>query len=192
MSIAEDKAALRQRIRALRRALTDKTALDAALYANVQAHAWVQEADLVLAYVSGQYEPDTRKLIDWLLSEGRPLALPVCEGAGEMRFYMLHSREELHPGAYGIPEPTGREPVILTERTLCIVPGLAFTEQGERLGQGGGYYDRFLQAHPGLRTMGLTYQCLMQTALPCEVHDCRVDVVITDGEQGFPNMSGGN
>ena len=66
--------------------------------------------------------------------------------------------------------PAGKS-LCITERTLCIVPGLAFTRDGKRLGKGGGYYDRYLAAHPGLRTMGLTYRCLLQERIPCEAHD---------------------
>ena len=97
-----------------------------------------------------------------------------------MEFYAIRSMEELRPGAYGILEPGIRRKIKITKKTLCIVPGLAFTRDGKRLGKGGGYYDRYLAAHPGLRTMGLTYRCLLQERIPCEAHDRPVDVVITE------------
>lgn len=182
MTSAEAKQALRREIRAKVRALSEseKRTLDAGLLRALQAHPWLREADTVLLYCSMPEEPDTRGLLDWLLAAGRTAALPVCGENGEMQFCCLRSTEELAAGAYGIPEPTGREVPVLTPKSLCIVPGLAFTADGKRMGKGGGYYDRYLAAHPGLRTIGLTYRCLLQETLPCEAHDRCVDAIITD------------
>lgn len=177
MTIAEEKKALRTVLRARN---TRMPALDSRLLCQVQAHPWMQEADVILAYCSCGAEPDTRALLQWLLETGRQTALPVCESKGMMQFYLLQDLADLQTGAYGIPEPTGRVCPVLTDKTLCIVPGLAFTADGKRLGQGGGYYDRFLAAHPGLRTMGITYWCRLRETVPCEVHDSKVDVVVTE------------
>ena len=186
MTTAEEKKALRRSVRAQMHEIPElnnqeeKFILDVRMHRAAQEHPWLQEADLVLIYCSQRDEPDTRGLIGWLLYTGRRVALPVCTGDGVMEFYCIRSMEELRPGAYGILEPTIRRKAKLTEKTLCIVPGLAFTKDGARLGKGGGYYDRYLAAHPGLRTMGLTYRCLLQEQIPCEVHDHPVDVVITE------------
>lgn len=184
MSTNTEKVALRQKLREKRKNISGREVFDRLLLQHVLVHPWMQEADTVLLYYSGRYEADTHALLDRVLAAGKNAALPVCGADGAMQFYLLHHTEELQPGAYGIPEPSGREVPVLTEKTLCIVPGVAFSKHGERLGQGGGFYDRFLQLHPALRTMGLTYQCLLQDTLPCEAHDCRVDVVMTDGGQG--------
>ncbi len=186
MIAAEEKKALRRTVRALMRKTPELTnqeekfILDVQMHRCAQAHPWFIEADTVLIYCSTKDEPDTRGLIGWLLYTGRNVALPVCESEGVMVFYVIRSMEELKPGAYGILEPVGRTMPVITDKTLCIVPGLAFTKNGARLGKGGGYYDRFLEAHPGMRTMGLTYRCLLQDTIPCEAHDCPVDVVITE------------
>ena len=186
MTAAEEKKALRQAVRSLMRQLPELTnqeekfILDVQMHRVAQEHPWLQEADLVLIYCSQRDEPDTRGIIGWLLYTGRRVALPVCEKDGIMEFYAIRSMEELRPGAYGILEPGIRRKIKITQKTLCIVPGLAFTRDGKRLGKGGGYYDRYLAAHPGLRTMGLTYRCLLQERIPCEAHDRPVDVVITE------------
>ena len=91
-------------------------------------------------------------------------------------------------GAYGIPEPCGREVPDITAQTICIVPGYAFAADGMRLGKGGGYYDRFLAEHPALFTLGLTYAFLLQEEIPCQEHDIGVNAVITDRKSSF----GGN
>ncbi len=177
MTLAEEKKTLRT---ALRAQYTRMPELDSRLLCQVKAHPWVQEADVILLYVSFGTEPDTRALLQWLHETGRQIALPVCEMEGMMQFYLLHDFDELWVGAFGIPEPAGRVSPVVTDRSLCIVPGLAFTADGKRLGQGGGYYDRFLAAHPKLRTMGITYQCRLRETVPCEVHDCKVDIVMTE------------
>lgn len=180
MTELDAKKALRREIRTQLRALTDRSALDVRLLEAVLAHPWMAEADTVLLYCSMPEEPDTRALLARLLQDGRCAALPVCDTAGQMAFYRIRSLDELQPGAYHIPEPVGREEPLLTRDSLCIVPGLAFAKDGSRLGKGGGYYDRYLAAHPDLRTIGLTYRCLLQEEIPCEAHDRRVDAVITD------------
>jgi 5-formyltetrahydrofolate cyclo-ligase len=64
---------------------------------------------------------------------------------------------------------------------LVVVPGLAFTRRGERLGQGGGWYDRFLpRLHPGCATVGVAFVEQIVDELPLSAHDVRVDLVITD------------
>lgn len=177
MTITEEKKALRTMLRARNVRMPE---LDSRLLRQIQVHPWVQEADVILAYCSCGAEPDTRALLQWLLKTGKQTALPVCERTGVMQFYLVHDGTDLQPGAYGIPEPKGRVSPVLTDRTLCIVPGLAFTADGNRLGQGGGYYDRFLAAHPELRTMGITYRCRLRETVPCEVHDSSVDIVVTE------------
>ncbi|MEE5992504.1 MAG: 5-formyltetrahydrofolate cyclo-ligase [Oscillospiraceae bacterium] len=178
-----EKTELRRKIRAWRRSLSkdEKQKLDKALLQNVFAHPWIKEADTVLLYCSLPEEPDTQGILERLLLEGIPVALPVCLESGIMQFYLLHCKDELQIGNYyNIPEPIGRDEPILTEKTVCIVPALAFTPNGERLGQGGGYYDRFLGQYPELRTIGITYHAILQENLPCENHDIPVKVVITD------------
>ncbi|MCR5718492.1 MAG: 5-formyltetrahydrofolate cyclo-ligase [Oscillospiraceae bacterium] len=186
--IPAEKQKLRQEIRSRLRDLspTEKARLDAALLASVTAHPWYREADTLLCYCSLPSEPDTRRLIGEAWKCGKSVALPVCGKPGEMRFYLVSSWEETAAGAFGITEPSGREVPVLSGRTLCLVPALAFTRDGRRLGKGGGYYDRFLAAHPELRTIGLTYAFLLQEDIPCEAHDIGVMEVIdnTGGNHG--------
>ena len=182
MDTKEKKQALR---RTMRDAVRDipkeqRFRMDMALHRNLLEHPWLHEADTILSYCSTREEPDTHWIIGWGLGNGKTVALPVCLEDGVMEFCRLCDTSELRAGKYGILEPVGRDPVTITEKTLCIVPGFAFTPDGKRLGKGGGYYDRFLAAHPGLRTIGLSYAQLLQAELPCEIHDIGVDAVITD------------
>lgn len=180
--MTDEKHTLRRTLRTQAAAMdsAEKAAADARLLTRLTAHPWIRQADTVLLYCSVGAEPDTRQLLAWLLSQGVPAALPVCGQGGSMTFYLLHDIAELTQGAYGIPVPSGRECPVLTAHTVCIVPGLAFTADGHRLGQGGGYYDRFLERHPALRTIGLAYGQFLLGSLPSQPHDRCVDTVITD------------
>ena len=84
---------------------------------------------------------------------------------------------------FGIPEPGG-EAIDPQSIDAVIVPGLAFTPDGQRLGQGGGYYDQFM---PLLRkdcsTIGVCFQEQLVAEVPAEAHDRRVQVVVTDRGQ---------
>ena len=90
------------------------------------------------------------------------------------------SLNDLREGMYGIREPDEALPCSeITENTVCIVPGLAFTPDGGRLGYGGGYYDRFLSDYSGT-SIGLCYSELLFDSLPSEEYDIAVDIIITD------------
>lgn len=86
---------------------------------------------------------------------------------------------EMVPNAWGIPEPPAGNPRAYPEdflNPLMIVPGLAFTPDGSRLGRGGGYYDRFLSRWT-MTTIGVAYPCQIYRDLPREPHDLSVNLV---------------
>ncbi len=169
-------------LRQQRRAIPEemRKSLDEGIFNNTVASPLYRDADTLLLYVSGGGEPDTLQLIARALDDGKAVALPRCLAAGTMDFFLIESMEAMQPGAYGIPEPVGDRKPMLTERSVCFVPGVAFSPDGNRLGQGGGYYDRFLEANPRLRTAGLCYCQLLLEEIPCERHDRRVNAVITE------------
>lgn len=182
MDVFAAKRAMRFRLRDAMQAMPhdEKNAYDACLRESLLMHPWMHEADTILCYCSTALEPDMRWVIGWAIANGKTAALPVCTEPGEMIFCRMCSASDYRPGKYGILEPTSREEPEITDKTVCIVPGYAFTRNGRRLGKGGGYYDRFVSRHPGLRTIGVTYEMLLQEEIPCEAHDIVVDAVITD------------
>ena len=129
-------------------------------------------------------------LLDYLLSENKNVYAPKCSKNGQMNFFLIKSSDELQKGAYGIPEPTGEIEPVITERTVCIVPAVSFTEIGCRLGYGGGYYDRFLSKNPMLFTIGVCYEDLISETLPCTEHDVKVKAVITEERTVYPIAKG--
>ncbi len=78
----------------------------------------------------------------------------------------------------GIPEPVADEPVAEDSTALVLMPGVAFTKSGDRMGYGGGYYDRFLAAQPEHPTVALCYDFQILESLPTEEFDIPVDIVL--------------
>ncbi len=108
------------------------------------ASSMYAEARSIFVYVSVPGEPPTDRIIIRALSEGREVYVPKCSG-GDMFAVRIKSHGDLRPGNMGIPEPEDiSETKTADELGLIIVPCIAASEDGRRLGHGGGYYDRFL------------------------------------------------
>lgn len=172
---AEERVRARERRRAIpaeeRRAKSDRIR-EAALRV-------VAGARVVGAYVSVHSEVDTRGLLAALLARGQRVVVPVVTPPETMRYAELASLDALAPGAHGIPEP--REPrAFVDEVDAILVPGLLFTPDGHRLGNGGGYFDRLLRGMPRATRIGLAYEEQVVDALPLEAHDELMDHVVTD------------
>ncbi|HZZ26591.1 MAG TPA: 5-formyltetrahydrofolate cyclo-ligase, partial [Pirellulales bacterium] len=100
-------------------------------------------------------------------------------GLGEMVAQQIHSFDELQLDEFGILSPSPDE-AFVGSIDVCICPGVAFTEVGERLGAGGGFYDRYLATQPPRLVIGLAFECQLVPELPLELHDRRMDYIITE------------
>lgn len=148
----------------------------------------IKNADTVLLYSAVNSEMSTDFLTEQLIRLGKKVAFPRSLDNGIMIFHIIHSSEELVLGRYGIFEPPHDAPVYnFSENTVCVVPALAFTLSGERLGYGGGYYDRFLAAYPKIFTIGFTYDDMIFDSLPVLSHDLEVNAVVTEERMVFCN-----
>lgn len=101
--------------------------------------------------------------------------LPKVLAPGEMDFLAVESINSLQIGAFGIREPTSG--AIAQSLDYLVCPGLAFTLDGKRLGQGGGFYDRVLPRFPDAKVLGVAFPCQIFADLPTEQHDRRMDRV---------------
>lgn len=137
----------------------------------------------VLCYVSSYAaEISTIHVIQTLLAEGTEIAVPKCIGDGnDMKFYVIHSLDDLERCRFNILEPDTEKcsEVIVSENSVCIVPGLAFDKNRQRVGFGKGYYDKFLSGYSGI-TIGLCCDCCMYENVPAEQHDRPVDILVTE------------
>ena len=142
------------------------------------------QCDMILLYASVRAEISTGRLLELCLRMGKQVALPRCAQGRRMDYFTIRTPEELHPGAFGIPEPAAdpKNRVQCFDHALCVVPALSFDRYGYRLGYGGGYYDRFLARFSG-ETIGFCYQdCIHEEMLPHGKYDRRLPAFLT--EQG--------
>ena len=175
----ETKQQLRARMRRIRANVPDRAARAAPIARAVLAECTSIGASSVMAFVGVGNEADTGATIDSLTLAGFRVLLPRV--VGEEIVAVVHDPgRALVVGAFGIPEPTG-DPVDPQEIDVVLVPGLAFTRDGRRLGQGGGFYDRFLPlVREDCVTVGVCFAEQIVDDLITEPHDRIVDLVITD------------
>ncbi|SHF19728.1 5-formyltetrahydrofolate cyclo-ligase [Desulforamulus putei] len=154
-----------------------------------------KKAKTVMTYLDFRNEVATDLLIRHALQSGKRLTVPVVnQGDKSMLPSLLENfPDDLSAGSYGIREPgPGKiRPVPVQELDLVVVPGVAFDSRGNRLGYGGGYYDRFLpRLRPDAVTVALAYQFQLVADLSPYLgpHDQPVHIIIT--EKGLLNCRG--
>jgi 5-formyltetrahydrofolate cyclo-ligase len=139
-----------------------------------------KNARTVFCYYGIGTEPNTKRVIETALKDGKTVALPKIRGNGLMEARVIYGLDELEQGTFGIPEPSMYTEILPTEEIdLIIMPGLGFDLYGNRIGRGGGYYDRFLVNTKAVK-IGLTREKLVCTPIPVEEHDKKIDVLITE------------
>lgn len=137
-------------------------------------------AKTIFTYYSIGRESDTRKIIDYALSQQKVVTLPVCFKGGIMEARAISDPSELSQSSYGLYEPFASTRIIPPEQLdFVIVPALAYDREGFRLGYGGGYYDRFLKELSAF-TVGVGRERLFADVLPREKHDIPVKCIVTE------------
>lgn len=182
MELTEQKRKLRTEVRAAERALTQQERADSdqRITKNVLMIPAYREAGSIFCFVGSSREIDTTGILLDALRAGKRLCVPLCTGDGIMELREIHSLEELHKGAYGILEPDDSTPQVdFSEVSLSIIPCVSCSKAGYRLGQGGGYYDRFF-AKGTEKTVLLCREKLMRESVPREAHDVVFPVVLTE------------
>ena len=138
-----------------------------------------QKADIIGCYVSMPSEIDTLPVLDAILRAGKTLALPKTYDKGIMEFRRVLDPAFLHPGRWGILEPPPDAELIPPQAlSLLLIPALAVDKSGHRLGQGGGYYDRYL-SHTSCPLAALLLSGQVVPAIPCGERDYLVQWIIT-------------
>lgn len=138
---------------------------------------------VVTAYWSVANEFSTRGLLECFWSLGMPVGLPVIMGDDTMEFYRIDSVSALQDGKFGIPTPavTPGNRVDLKDISAMVVPGVAFDLQGNRLGMGKGYFDRYLaQLPPKVPTIGAAFEFQIVPVIPVGTTDSPVRLLWTE------------
>lgn len=143
--------------------------------------ARVPESGRVGLYHAIPPEAPTGGYARWFFENGRRIALPwFAERGAPMRFRAWndpYDDDGLEVGPYGALQPPAEAEEVTPD--TVFLPLLGFTAGGDRLGQGGGHYDRWLAAHPDILAFGLAWDCQLVDSLPIEAHDHPLDGVIT-------------
>lgn len=132
-------------------------------------------------YHAGRFEAPTLAYARFFHELGHPIALPrFAQRNTAMTFAEFtdpYDESDLEPGPFGILQPRAEAEAIVPQ--ALIVPLVGFSVQGDRLGQGGGHYDRWLEKHPQTTAIGLGWDCQEVASLPVEAHDRRLDMIVT-------------
>lgn len=174
-----DKSILRSTYKRLRKELdsSQKQGMDQAIVSNCLKY--LQSFYKIGIFNSFGDEIDTQSLIHELNKQSKLTFLPRVEG-NQIVMCSFKMGDTLKQSTYGILEPIN-EPTDLDQIDVMIVPMLAFSEQGYRLGYGGGYYDRLLKNYNGL-ILGLAYDYSLSNDIPIEGHDIKCHRIISDRE----------
>ena len=181
----DDKRRLRDELRARRRAhfagLAEGTRALLFMRPPNPMASRVPEGSLVGLYHALPPEAPTGGYARWFFENGRHIALPWFAARGaRMRFRRWaepYDDAGLEVGPYGALQPLTSAEEVTPD--AVFVPLLGFTAAGDRLGQGGGHYDRWLAAHADIPAFGLAWDCQLVESLPLEAHDRPLAAVIT-------------
>jgi 5-formyltetrahydrofolate cyclo-ligase len=177
----QEKQLLRNEINKLKQSLSDGTVADFSekiCDRLVRTEAF-RKAHCIALYHAIKGEVQTIALIEaW--HDKKIILLPVISG-DDMAFYPYAGRERMVSGALNIPEPEHvvTEKIPAEDIDLFIVPGIAFDREGNRMGRGKGYYDRFL-SETDKPAIGLCFGFQLKKHIPAEAHDRKMTMVITE------------
>lgn len=145
----------------------------------ITVQKWFADVDIIFSYKAFNSEVTLEELTD----SGKIIALPQVVNATTMVFRIVSQGTQFKKSGYGILEPVDGPIVEPTEQSVILVPASCFDMKGNRIGYGGGYYDRYLGSNTfrGKR-VGICYNHQITQSIPVEAHDVVVDAIITESQ----------
>ena len=181
------KKAMRQKLLELRRALGEEARAEKSQYIQNRFLALPEfrQAGQVMFFLNFNSEVATTELVEKALALGKKVALPRCTpGRVLLPLEVRDIEADTEAGTLGIREPkAGLFQIEPSALDLIVVPGVGFDRNGNRLGFGGGYYDRFLKKlRPSTPRVALAFACQVSEELPVEEFDERITLLVTEYE----------
>lgn len=183
----QDKASLRKEQLLRRNSIPPQVrkVKSSAIVTLLEALDEIKNAGTVLLFASFRSEVDMTGMISSSLAASKRVILPKVDAAtGTLQLYEISSPADLVPGYMGIPEPAGAadsRPCDINDIDVVIIPGACFDEEGNRVGYGGGYYDRLLAGlQKTIPVIAPAYEEQIVDEVPAEPHDIKVGVIVTD------------
>ncbi|MFH1008434.1 MAG: 5-formyltetrahydrofolate cyclo-ligase [Candidatus Latescibacterota bacterium] len=180
-----EKNGIRKKLLAQRRALSEEAVRECgeAIRRRLVGLPEYKDARVIHTYVSDKHnEADTWRLMSLALEEGKRILVPVTNVRNRRLDHSeIKSLDELEPSVFGLSEPRAecRRLVGAGEIDLVIVPGVAFDPWGNRIGFGGGYYDRFLSEVQAPK-IALAYSFQVLGEIKTDPHDVSMDRLVTE------------
>ena len=175
------KKQLRNKIRSIKRQYSSSQLEEMSLNVlnHLDANEHLCKAKVILAYYSLNDEVCTHQYIDHLVELGKQVLLPVVVDGEHMILREYTGKQDLKEGAYHIQEPTGKlfPQKEYSKIEVGIIPGMGFDKQGNRLGRGKGYYDRFLAQVPQMYKIGICFPFQQVEQVPTNITDVPMDEI---------------
>lgn len=182
--LTEEKRIFRKTALEKRRALsnTERTNHSSMIQKLLFDFSVFREAKRIFAFASMPDEVHTNEILAKMLEAGKEVAIPLITGPRKMEAAAFSDMADLVPEKYGIltVKPEKRRILDPSELDFVLVPGVAFSKNGIRLGMGGGYYDDFLKRASSAYRLAVVYGCQVFDTVPQEPWDEQVDAILTE------------
>lgn len=175
-----DKRELRRLVRTKKQQFSaaDLRTMSEKIISNLLSMPVMKESRTVLMYYSLDDEVNTHDAIDRLVADGKTVLLPVVIGDNAMELHRYTGPDDLRIGSYGIKEPVGPLYSDYGKIDVAVIPGMSFDHNGNRLGRGKGYYDRFLPRLPQAKKIGICFPFQIFPTVPTDENDIKMDIVL--------------
>lgn len=182
-SISERKKGLRQKMLAMRRALSanETESRSSSLKENILSLPEYKNAKKIMAFLAMKGESNLDGFIRQALLDGKEVYIPVCLPERQMEAGRLIDMEHFEKGPLGLRNlPAGYEVTSPESLDLVLIPGLAVSQEGIRLGRGAGYYDRYLARVPFEKRVAALWDFQVIPDIPSEPFDQKIAKIVTD------------
>ena len=182
-SISERKKGLRQKMLAMRRALSanETESRSSSLKENILSLLEYKNAKKIMAFLAMKGESNLDGFIRQALLDGKEVYIPVCLPERQMEAGRLIDMEHFEKGPLGLRNlPAGYEVTSPESLDLVLIPGLAVSQEGIRLGMGAGYYDRYLARVPFEKRVAALWDFQVIPDIPSEPFDQKIAKIVTD------------